>query len=62
MPDHPQLLHDVADTLARTNEYRREVQAERRAAIRAARAAHVTWPVIAAALGITIRAAMKASR
>ena len=62
MPDHLAQLRDVADTLARTNEYRAEVHADRRAAIRAARAAGVTWPAIAEQLGITVRAAMKSAR
>ena len=62
MPDHLAQLRDVADTLARTNEYRAEVHADRRVTIRAARAAGVTWPAIAEQLGITVRAAMKAAR
>ena len=61
MPDHLATLRDVADTLARTNEYRAEVLADRRDAIRTARTAGVTWPVIAEHLGITVRAALKAA-
>jgi len=62
MPDPLATLRNVADTLARTNEYRAEVHADRRHAIRAARTAGITWPVMAEQLGITVRAALKAGR